>query len=166
MAGSTEVRIFAEGSLRWVRASASGGAWATASAAPSSNGPVGYVQAGMAAPSAQRILTVMERGNPSHQKHQGRDAGEISLTFLEAITANDPALNLATAGGASLPLMHFELKCKAPEDASALYYQFLHCALVSNNWSEAEEGNQRVQTWRYLSYVGPTASGYLSTALA
>lgn len=164
MAGSTEVRVFAEGSLRWAAASASGGAWATASAAPTAL--VGFVQAGMAAPSAQRVTTIMERGVPSHHKVIGKDAGEIVFTIQEAVTANDPALRVATAGGATVPLMHFELKSKAAEDASALYYQFLHCALVSNNWTEGEEGNTRQQTWRYLSYVGPTASGYLSTALA
>jgi hypothetical protein len=164
MAGSTEVRVFAEGSLRFVAASAPNGGWITASAPASAL--VGFVQAGTQAPSAQTVLTIYDRGVPNHHKVTRKEAHEFTFTFQEAVTANDPALRVATAGGATVPLLHFELKSKAAEDGSAIYYQLHHCSLVSNNWTEGEDGNNRQQTWRALSYVGPTASGYLSTALA
>ena len=156
-----EVRVFAEGSLRWVNASASGGGWVTAAAAVSSNGPIGYVQAGMSHTSATNRATVKDRGVPSHHKNIGREPVEVTFTFMEAITANNPALQHVTAGGASLPLMHFEHKATATEDAGALYYEYLHGTMISDGWTEAEEGNAMQQTWRFLSMIGPTASGYL-----
>lgn len=160
-----EARVFAEGSLRFVQASGTGGSLISAmvTASAPATGLVGLVQAGTKGPSAQMVETIKERGVPHHHKVIGKEAGEVTFSFLEAVTANDPALRIGTAAGASVPMAHFELKSKAPEDASALYYQFYHCTLVSNNWSEEEKGNAREQTWRYLSMVGPTASGYLST---
>lgn len=156
-----EVRVQAEGTLRWVGASASGGGWLTASAAVSSNGPVAYVQAGMGHQSATKRLTVMDRGIPSHHKNIGREAGEVTFTFLEAISANNPALYKTTAGGASLPLVHFEHKATAAEDGSALYRHYHHCTLLTDGWTENEDGNAYQQTWRFLTMNGPTASGYM-----
>jgi hypothetical protein len=156
-----EVRVMAEGTLRWVAASASGGGWVTASAPVSSNGPVGFIQAGMSHTSATKRAPISDRGVPSHHKNIGREFGELTITFLEAITANNPALFKTTAGGASLPLIHIEHKATATEDGSAIYRQYHHCTLLDDKWTEGEEGNQAAQTWRFLSMNGPTASGYL-----
>jgi len=156
-----EVRTFSEGTWRWVAASASGGGWVTASAPVSSNGPVAFTQAGMTYTSATKRTTVMDRGVPSHHKNIGREAGEVTFSFLEAITANNPALFKTTAGGASLPLIHIEHKATATEDGSAVYRQFHHCTLIDDKWTEGEEGNPVAQTFRFLSMTGPTASGYL-----
>jgi hypothetical protein len=157
-----EVRIFAEGRLGWVNASATAGGWVTAAGAVSSTGPMGYVQAGFQGASAARIVTIMDRGNPSHHKHGGKNPVEVTFEFLVAATANDPALNNVTAGGASLPLKHFELKMAAGESTTAHYYQFHHGAKVDNTFTEGEDGNKHRQTWRFLSMTGPTASGYLA----
>lgn len=156
-----EVRVFAEGTLRWVVASASGGGWVTASAPASSNGPVGFVQAGMRVASASNRAAIKDRGIPSHHKNIGREFIEVQFTYMEAITANNPALNAVTAGGASLPLKHFEHKATAAEDGSALYRLFTHGTMTEDTWTEGEEGNQHQQTWRFLAMTGPTASGYL-----
>jgi hypothetical protein len=157
-----EVRVFAEGALRWVNASATGGGWVTAANAVSSMGPMGYVQAGFQNQSAAKVLTVMDRGVPSHHKNIGREPGKIVFKQLVAATANDPALNNVTAGGASVPLKHFELKYAAGESTSAMYYQFHHCIKVDNSYTEGEDGNAQDLTYQYLSMTGPTASGYLA----
>lgn len=156
-----EVRVGAEGILRWVAASASGGGWVTAATPVSSMGPVGFVQMGQAHNSAAKRVTVKDRGVPSHHKNIGREPIEMTFTILEAITSFNPALQKATAGGASLPLLHFEHKATAAEDGSAIYRQYHHCTLITDGWTEQEEGNQIKQTWHCLSMNGPTASGYL-----
>lgn len=157
-----EVRVFAEGRLGWVVSSGTAGGWTTAAGAVSSMGPVGYVQAGFQGASAAKIVTVMDRGVPSHNKQVGREPVEVTFEFLIAASANNPALNRTTAGGASMPLKHFELKMAAGESTTAHYYQFHHGALVDDQLTEAEEGNKARQTWRFLSMTGPTASGYLA----
>lgn len=157
----TEVRVQAEGTLRWAGASAPNGGWITAMTPVSSSGAVGFVQAGMSHQSATKRVTVSDRGVPNHHKNIGREPGEVTFTFLEAITANNPALYKTTAGGASLPLVHFEHKATAAEDGSAIYRQYHHCTLISDGWTEQEEGNAYQQTWRFLSMNGPTASGYM-----
>lgn len=158
----TEVRTFAEGALRWVQASGSGRTWATASAAPTAL--VGFVEAGFQAGSAARYATIMERGIPHHHKFMSKEAGEVTFQFKEAVTGNDPAQRVATASGASVPMLHFELKSDRLEDTgsgpSGLYYQYIGCVLVDNQWTEGEEGNMRRQTWRYLAMT-ETGSGYL-----
>jgi len=34
--------------------------------------------------------------------------------------------------------------------------------LISDQWTEGEEGNANAQTWVALSMNGPTASGYIA----
>jgi hypothetical protein len=156
---SREARIFAEGSLRWVQASGTGG-WNTASAAPTAL--AGFVQAGTTFNSAQTVVTVSERGRPHHHKLAGWEPVEVQFTYLQAVTAG--MANPATASGASTPQIHLEMRAQDNEVAAASgqYYQFQNCVLVSRGWTEAEEGNQLQETWRALAMLGPTASGYLS----
>jgi len=154
-----EIRVFAEGALRWVQASGAGG-WATASAPQSAL--VGFVQAGLKANSAANIATVKDRGVPSHHKKIGFEPIEVQFTYLAGITAN--MANPATASGASTRQVHLELRSQVDELAagSAQYYQFMNGALLTRNFTEAENGNNLQETWRFLSMTGPTASGYIA----
>lgn len=161
MAGPHEVRVFAEGALYWVQASGTGGAWATASAATTAL--VGFVEAGMNQTSAQRIVTITDRGIPKHHKIIGKEPIELTLEFKQAVTANDPAITVATSSGASTPMIHMELKSDSVElgGGSATYRQFRYGVLSDNQWTEQEEGNMARQTWVFLEMNGPTGSGYV-----
>jgi hypothetical protein len=159
-----EVRVFSEGALRWVQASGATANpdWVTASAAPTAL--VGFVQVGTRETSGQTVTTIANRGIPDHHKVTQKDPIELQITFLEAVTANNPALVMLTASGTTVPMVHMELKSDTKEvgATSAIYRQYHFCALVTNQWSEADEGNQCQQTWRALKMVGPTASGYIA----
>jgi len=162
----SEVRTFFEGTLRWIRYSAGTlGTWTTASGAQgvSSSGAVAFVQVGTRIVSAQDIATIMDRGVPQHHKQGAQQPIDITITYLEGITANNPALFLSGIAGASQSLMTFELKQTVTElaAASALYTQFHGCALIHDNWTDANDGNPKEQQWRALSMLGPTGSGYL-----
>ena len=154
-----EVRVFTEGSLRWVQASGTG-AWTTASAAPTAL--VGFVQAGMNFNSAREVVTIMERGSAHHHKITLHPSIDIQFTYLQAVTAN--MANPVTASGSTVPAVHFEVRQQDSELAiTATFFQFHQCVMVSRGWTEAVEGNQLQETWRALSMTGPTASGYLAT---
>ncbi len=75
-----EARVFAEGTLKWVQASGTGPAWATASAPASAT--VGFVQAGVSTNSAATIVTVKERGFPHHHKQVGSRADRVAVHLL------------------------------------------------------------------------------------
>ena len=154
-----EVRTFAEGALRWVQASGTGG-WATASGALTAL--IGFVQAGMTYNSARGVATVMERGTAHHHKVTTVNAQEIQFAYLQAVTGNKAAP--ATASGASTPQVHFEIKGTDTElpSVTAQYYQFHNCVKVTEGWTEGENGNQWQETWRALSMTGPTGSGYIA----
>lgn len=159
-----EVRIFAEGALRWIIASGSANtSMTTASAAPSAL--LGFVQAGTQYTSAQTVTPIKERGIPHHLKVVGKDAIQLQYKLLEAVTANDPAFILSTGvgQGASVPMVHMEIKSDASElgSGSAIYHRFLFGVCVENPWTEGEQGNEQSQTWQFVRMVGPTASGYL-----
>lgn len=153
-----EARTFAEGSLRWVQASGTGG-WATASAPISAL--VGFVQAGLGFQSARNMVTIMERGVPHHHKFVSQEPPQITFTYLQAVTAN--FANPATASGVSTPQVHFELRHTDTETPAqtAQYFQFHNGVLLSRNPTEGENGNTIQETWKFLSMVGPTASGWL-----
>ncbi len=156
---SREVRTFAEGSLRWVQASGTGG-WQTGSAAITAL--VGFVQAGTTFPSARNLVTVMERGYPHHHKFTDEPANEVQFSYLQAVTGN--LANPATASGVSTPQVHFQIRSQDNEvaAASAQYWLLTNCVLTNRVWAEAAEGNTLQETWRALSIIGPTASGYLA----
>jgi hypothetical protein len=153
-----EVRTFAEGSLRWVQASGTGG-WATAAAPISAL--VGFVQAGQNFQSAQSIATVMERGIPHHHKFVSKEPPQIQFTYLQAVTAN--LAQPATASGASTPQVHIELRSTDTElpSVTAQYWQFHNGVMLNRTFNEGENGNQIQETWKFLSMIGPTASGWL-----
>lgn len=145
--------------MRWVQASGTG-AWNTASAPVSAL--VGFVQAGERFNSAATMAVVKDRGVPHHHKKLGAEAIEIQFTYLQAVTANIP--NPATASGVSTKQVHFEIRHQDDEvaAASAQYFQLMNGVRISQGWTEAENGNQLQEVWRFLSMTGPTASGYLS----
>lgn len=153
-----EVRTFAEGSLRHVQASGTGG-WATAATPVSAL--MGFVQAGLGVNSGRNVITVMERGFPHHHKVIGANPIEVQFTYIQAVTAN--MAKPATASGASTPQVHLELKSVDAEVAAASgqYWQFHNCVLLTQQVTEGENGNTIQETWRALSMIGPTASGWL-----
>src|SRR3990167_8809064 len=150
-----EVRTFAEGTLRWVQASGTGG-WATASAPVSAT--VGFVQAGISFNSANNLVTIKDRGVPHHHKDIGNDPIEITFSYLQAVTANLP--NPAQASGVSVAAVHMELRHADQElggvSPTAQYHQFHMGAIISRGWTEGEEGNVFQDTWRFLTMTGPT----------
>ena len=156
---SREVRTFAEGALRWVQASGTGG-WNTASAA--ATGLLGFVQAGEALTSARDMATVMERGIPHHHKFLSQTPPEIQFSYLQAVTAN--MANPATASGVSTPQVHLEIKHTDTENpaVTAQYFQLQNAVLLSRGWAEGADGNTWQETWRGLALVGPTGSGYIA----
>ena len=153
-----EVRVFYEGSLRWVQASGTG-SWATASAAPTAL--VGFVQAGFSFNSGQKVVTIMDRGQPHHHKVTQVNPIDVDWTYLLAATAN--IVQPATAVGASTKQAHFELRINAAEDSptSYMYFQFMNGVRKSINAAEAEAGDTLKESWVFLSMTGPTSSGYL-----
>lgn len=104
----------------------------------------------------------MERGVPHHHKFLDEQAPEVTFTYLQAVTAN--MANPATASGASTPQIHFQLRHQDNEvaAASAQYWLMMNGVLLSRNPTEDPAGNQIAETWRFLSVIGPTASGYLA----
>lgn len=153
-----EVRVKAEGTLRWVQASGSGRTWATASAPAS--GVVGFVQS-FSFTSAQTVQTMVERGRPDHHKLVGFSPIDVSLEFLWTGNFLAPT---ATGSGASLPMFHMEFRASAVERGAGTgeYFQFHGCALVDNRVTENDDGNRVALTYRALAMTGPTASGFLS----
>lgn len=156
-----EVRIQAEGTMRWVQQSGSGRTWATASAPQS--GLYGFVQS-FSFTSAQTVTTIMERGLPDHQKVTMKAPIDVSVEFLWTGSAAGQQAP-ATGSGATVPMLALELRASAGDMAgspSAWYYQFHGAALQSIAFTEAAEGNRISVQFRALAMVGPTASGYLS----
>lgn len=154
----TQVRAKIDGSLRFVQASGSGRAWATA-ASPIS-GLMGFIEA-FSFTSGQTITTMMERGVPDH--HKVTEKAPIDVTFDFLWTGSAYQSVLATASGASLPLSHFEVRYSALElSTTGFYYQFHGGAIQSIKFNEAKEGNKVSMTVRALAMTGPTGSGYLS----
>lgn len=156
---SREIRIFAEGSFRWVQASATGG-WKTASAAVTAL--VGFVQVGTNFESAATYAMVKERGQPHHHKSLGSDFIEAEFTYLQAVTANMPSA--ATASGVSTPQLHMELRHDVDElgGGTAQYSQFMNGVMLSRGFNEGEEGNEVRDRWRFLSVELFTGSGYIA----
>jgi len=175
-----EVRTFREGSLRWVEASAIvGNTWATGAdvgtaqdtaAWAARSGLFGYVQAGANHTNTDNYATVTERGAPNHHKFQGYEVVETTFTVLYGITADYPSADFSV-GPSSLGFVedgpgrfNFEMRASAAEwhADSGLFWQFHNAAIISQAFTENEDGNELAFTIRSLSAVGPTASGYLS----
>ena len=155
-----EIRVQAEGSLKWVQASGDQFAWQTASS-PNS-GLLGFVQAGFSFNDINReFVTVSDRGVAYYHKLTKPNMPiDFSFTVLYGITANYPVIG--TASGRSVPEMHMEFRMDSPEGGVATYYQLLHCVEMTRTLTEQEEGNQYVFNMRAITAIGPTTNGYLS----
>ncbi len=162
MAGN-EARTFFEGALRWAQGSGTGGGpggWATASAAQTAL--IGFVQVGVNLTSARNVIVIKDRGIPNHQKIIGREAIDFEVEYLQVVSAN--MANPATASGASVPAVHFELRYDVAElpDPTAQYINLTHAVMIDRRFTDAEEGNTFRETWRAMFMTGPTASGYIA----
>lgn len=154
---SGEVRTFAEGELWWVQASGSGRTWATASAPAS--GFLAYVQAGMGYTSAQKFAVIKERGIPDHYKFTERDPIELSFQCLS--TGGMPSA--ASGSGASVPMLHLELRHERAENPASGYYEQFHgVPIQSLAFKENPDGNTIDFKSMALAMNGPTGSGYLT----
>lgn len=153
-----EVRVFREGTLRWVQASGTG-AWNTASAPRS--GLIGFVQAGFDFVQQKDFIQVMDRGVPKHHKLVSVQGGKASFNVLFGVTADYP--DIITSSGVSTPQIHLEFRQQMDEVAAAsgLYFQLLNAVELGRKFTEDPQGNKYQINFEYLSSVGPTGSGYL-----
>lgn len=152
-----EVRTITEGTLRWVQASGSGRTWTTASGAPS--GTFGYVTNFRFA-SAREVLAVMNRGVPDHHKIVSQPAVRVSFDLQWGVTGDYPAL-AASGGGASVPMVHLELKSTAPEAGGSLYFQFRGVAFQGHEFAAGMPADTLRWEGIALAMNGPASSGYL-----
>jgi hypothetical protein len=160
-----EVRTYREGTLRWVQASGRGTGWNTASAPQS--GLFGFVEAGANfQPGANEFVRIYNRGTLSHNKLVRNLPVEGAFTVLEGVTGDWPDTRpIATASGATVPMIHLEFKYSYVElgAASGYYYQLMGVAFPEGvRVTENPEGNTREYTFVALTATGPTASGFLS----
>lgn len=158
MATASEVRVMAEGTMRWVQQSGSGRTWATGASQPS--GLIGLIQAGMTYSSAKSITTVMERGVPDH--HKVTEFSPIKGSFTVLVTGTFPTQ--ITSSGTTVPMMAMEMRHSAAElgSTSAVYHQFMGVAFTDFKYTEAKEGNKYDVTFVALASTNFTGSGYLS----
>jgi len=152
-----EIRNAFEGTLRYVQASGSGTAWATASAPTS--GLIGYVT-NLTFNSAQQVSPIFNRGVPTHQKVTQRDVITVNFDVQWGVTGDYPDFSV-TGSGATVPMKHLELKSTAPEAGGAIYHQFIGCARLSENFTEGNPANTQTWSLQALAMTGPTGSGYL-----
>ena len=153
-----EIRTFREGTLRWVQASGTGG-WNTASAPRS--GLIGFVQPGFDFVQQKDFITISDRGTPKHHKLVQVEAGQGAFNVLFGVTAEYP--DIVTASGVSTPQIHLEFRQEVTEigATSGMYFQLLNCVEMGRKFTEDPQGNKYQFSFRYLSAIGPTASGYL-----
>lgn len=152
-----EVRVAAEGSLRYVQASGSGRTWATASAA--ATGYLGYVQS-FTFTSGTNLVTIMDRGNPDHHKQTMKNPIDITVQYQWT----GGFFDAGSGSGASVPMLHLEFRAARPEvgdGSSAFYYQFHGVARINNQVTEQQDGDTINITYRALAMNGPTGSGYI-----
>lgn len=154
----SEVLVKAEGTFTLVQASASANpGWTTGAAAPS--GVVGFVNS-FSYTSARNLVTMSDRGVPKHHKNAG--ANPVDLTVNLYFTGS--GVNPLTASGATVPMVHGELKYRQAQFGgnTAQYMQFYGLALQQVQLTENDDGVMIALTFRGLGMNGPTGSGYLS----
>ncbi len=153
-----EVKVRAEGTLKFAQASAATAlaAWTTATSAPT--GLFAFIR-NFRYTSAQRLVTPDERGRPHHHKVAGQDP--IQITFQALWTGGMPSA--LTASGSTVPQLHLEFKATEGEVASSTgrFMQFFGCALENVAFSENDDGDTIDLTYRALGMNGPTGSGYM-----
>ncbi len=152
-----EVRVQAEGELRWVQGSGSGLAWLTA-ASPKS-GTFAYVRS-FDFSSAQTHQAISDRGVPTHWKHISKTP--ITVNANADWTGYWPTA--LTASGVSLPLMHLEFVAREDElgiTPTGRYIQFLGVVTDNMQVTENENADTIAFTFQALALIGPAATGYL-----
>lgn len=178
-----EIRVWAEGTLRWVEASggmtaASATGWVTASKvltgtstaawAPLS-GLLGFVQPGMTFNSPREFATIEDRGLPTLHKWHHVQPIEVTVRLLDGVTGDWPTGNTAigpsSLGLADVPSFNFEFREAIPaveSNLTAIYYQIHGAKVLERHHTEQPEGDILELRMRALAVQGPTASGYLS----
>lgn len=156
---ANEIRNLPEGSLWWVQASGTGG-WLTASAPKS--GLMGYVQAGMTFQQPQTFTPYYNRGTAGGFKFVQKGAGTLGVKLGYGVTADYPPTAI-TASGVSTPQVHFEYKAISPENnLTGLWWQFQNCVNGGPKFTEGAAQDEFDFSFQFLTYNGPTGSGYLS----
>lgn len=159
-----EVRTKLEGSLSLVQASASGGnasgasVWATGSAPPSALN-IAYVES-LQYTSARTINTISNRGKPTHHKNGGAQP----IQFTLGLKWTGAWTGFATASGATMPMIHAELKYSEGElgGGTARFFQIYGIAEQQMQFSEADDGNMINLTFVALGMSGANGTGYLT----
>lgn len=158
---NNEIFVHAEGALRFVQASASGGGasgarvWATASAPVS--GTLAYVES-FSFTSGQTIQTIMDRGVPTHHKVTQRDAIQVTFNCLYTGDFMAPV----SASGATVPMWHLEFEANdAGNGNTGRYVRFHGVAVQSMQFTENPQGDTLALTCVALGMLGPTGTGYL-----
>lgn len=177
-----EIRVWGEGTLRWVEASAATGVsatgWVTASAVPTGTGTaawaalsglIGLVQPGQTITKPKEYAVIEDRGIPSMHKLVRHPAVDLTFSVLEGVTGDWPTGNTAIGPSAlgltEPPAFNFEWKQSVPATESnigGIYYQVHQARIVDRQHTENAEGNVLQFTVRGLAQKGPTGAGYLS----
>ncbi len=161
---ATEVRIAAEGQLRFVQASGYTGIMTTASGAVSKL--VAYCSELRANFQPPAFTWIRDRGVLSHLKRTN-DGGpyewEARALVVNTGTLLTVTTGIATASGASVAKVHVEYKSITNEDPTltAVYYHLHHAVLTDLSMEENEDGNVYRVKFQGWSAVVATASGYL-----
>jgi hypothetical protein len=140
-----EIRNFAEGELRWVESSGTGG-WITANNAMT--GQLGYVLAGLGYSIQNTYQTIYERGTAMHHKWLSINAPELTFTVLHGLTAQYPPYETSA--------YHFEMRMIQQENGSSIYKKFCNCVLTNRRFSEEDNGNKLQFTYRSLNILDDT----------
>ena len=162
---ANEVRVAAEGELRFVQASGFSGAWATASGAAGKR--LAFASELRANFQPPAMAWIRDRGVLSHAKRTN-DGGPYEFEARSLVVNTGTLLTvvegLGTASGASVKKVHIEYKSLTREDAtiSAVWSMGHHCVLMEHGFEEGEEGNVYRLRFECQSAVHPTASGYLA----
>jgi hypothetical protein len=151
-----EIRNYAEGELRWVQASGVSG-WVTGVNALT--GLIGYIQAGFTYSDVIQSVVISDRGIPKHHKTQSRIPPELNFTVLYGLTAQYPT---SVVQGASVAKIHFEMKMNEREVGSSNYIRFTDCVKLSEQFTEAENGNTLQWVYRALSVSDLSNSSLMS----
>jgi hypothetical protein len=150
----SEIYTLSEGALYYAQASAAGQnpytAWATGADAPT--GLFAYVRS-LSYTSAQTLVTIKDRGVPTHHKRVGRDEIEVVATI--GWTGAHPEFS---AYNASVGMGHLEYKLLAAGQTA--YAHFYGVAEDSLEYTEADEENTMQMTFRALG-MNLTGSGYV-----
>lgn len=177
-----EVRVWREGTLRWVEASAGPGisatGWVTGAAVATAtstaawgalSGLIGFVQPGFTFNYPREFSTPEDRGTPVMHKWARVPVVEATFRVLDGITGDWPTGNTAIGPSAlgltNPPQFHFEFREQIPaveSNLTGIYYQLMGARILDRVHTEQAEGNMVEFRVRAMAVQGPTGSGYLS----